>query len=42
MSVKTEKVNPLFNQMQQVSNKESLQEKSNRLQQIVKQKRGQQ
>lgn len=38
--VKTEKVNPLFNQMQQIPNKESLQEKSNRLQQIVKQKRG--
>ena len=39
--VKTEKVNPLFHQMQQIPNKESLQEKSNRLQQIVKQKRGQ-
>ena len=39
--VKMEKVNPLFNQMQQIPNKESLQEKSNRLQQIVKQKRGQ-
>ena len=39
--VKMEKVNPLFHQMQQIPNKESLQEKSNRLQQIVKQKRGQ-